>query len=214
MKSNDVIHSFFVPQFRTKQDIVPGRYNYAWFEADTIGEYKLYCAEYCGTLHSKMVAKVKVTSYEEFIAEIDELADFIKHMAPADAGETVIGRCASCHTTDGATSIGPTFLDLYGKMETLKDGSQVVVDEEYIRRSIRDPSAQIVAGFQDQMVPPPVKDEEIDVVIAYLKYISKHYTGDKALLKKKPEPAEGGEEGEAPAAVPAATGATENKIQE
>jgi cytochrome c oxidase subunit 2 len=153
MRSEDVIHSLFIPAFRVKQDVVPGRRTELWFEATREGEFDIYCAEYCGTEHSQMLAKVIVHSPLAFEAVIDDLAVWIDRVPEEQlhlAGALIYNQCASCHALDDQPKTGPSFRethDLYaaGGTRTLADGTTVVVDDEYLRNSILNPLAQIAA---------------------------------------------------------------------
>jgi cytochrome c oxidase subunit 2 len=173
LTSEDVIHSFFVPAFRVKKDVVPGRYNTAWFEATAAGEYDVFCAEYCGTGHSDMLAKVVVHPPGEFEKWLAEASDFLSRLSPADAGERLVKTrgCRQCHTVDGKANIGPSFLGVFGRAGKLKDGASYTVEENYIRRSILDPQGEIVAGYEPVMptYQGRLKDQEITAIIEYLK---------------------------------------------
>jgi cytochrome c oxidase subunit 2 len=154
MRSEDVVHSLFIPAFRVKQDVVPGRKTELWFEATRVGEFDLYCAEYCGTQHSQMLAKVFVYTAEEFETIIEDLAAWIDRVPDEQlhlAGALMYNQCASCHTLDGSPLIGPSFRESYqlfidGGTRTLADGTTVVVDHDYLRDSILNPLAQIAAS--------------------------------------------------------------------
>jgi len=176
MSSQDVIHSFFVPEFRVKMDVLPGKYTKAWFQATKVGEYDVFCTEYCGTNHSAMRTKVIVQEPDAFQAWMADAADFIKNMPPAEAGKRVyeIRGCTQCHSTTGTPGIGPTFKDAFGKTETLRDGSKVAVDENYIRESLLEPQAKVVAGFEPVMptFKGRLKDQEITVLIEFIKSLS------------------------------------------
>jgi cytochrome c oxidase subunit 2 len=168
MTSRDVIHSFFVPGFRIKQDVIPGRYVTAWFEATAPGSYDIYCAEYCGISHSRMLGVVTVLSQPDYDAWLahqgaDSLADDAFATAGgtgaqpssnlAELGRAVAARreCLACHTTSGQRHIGPTWRALYGSMVSLEDGRTVLADETYLTRSMMDPLADVVAGFKPVM---------------------------------------------------------------
>jgi len=172
MTSEDVIHSLFIPAFRVKMDVVPGRYSSAWFRATESGDYDLYCAEYCGTGHSDMLAKVVVHKPGEFQKWLEDAANFLKRMPPADAGRLLYQRrgCAQCHSTDGRAGTGPTFKGIYGETHRFTDGSSAPVDENYIRQSILEPQAKIREGFQGVMPTYKgiVSDNEITAIIAYI----------------------------------------------
>ena len=139
LSSTDVIHSFGIPNFRVKRDILPERYTVVWFEATEIGEYDLMCTEYCGTRHSTMQSRVRVVSeeeYDDFLSSFCGLAD----LSPLEFGDALFNRmkpCSNCHATtpEGGPSDGPSLYGLYGAEETLDDGSTVLVDDNYIRNS-------------------------------------------------------------------------------
>ena len=176
LSSNDVIHSLFIPAFRVKKDVVPGRYNKLWFKATRPGTYTLFCAEYCGTSHSNMLAQVVVHPAGEFEQWLTLASDFIAAMPPVEAGERVFKTrgCTQCHTTDGNRGIGPTLKDAFGHEATMSDGSKVVVDEDYIRESVLDPQAKVVQGFEPVMptFQGRIKDKEITVLIEFIKSLS------------------------------------------
>lgn len=168
MTSRDVIHSFFVPAFRLKQDVIPGRYTDMWFEATAAGTYPVLCAEYCGLQHSDMRAEIVVLAGEEFDSWLDEQKEGYldrRDAIPRDAealpyfanlrlqGERVAADrgCLHCHSTDGTRHIGPTWLDLYLREETLSTGERIIADDAYLTRSMMEPNAQVVAGFEPLM---------------------------------------------------------------
>jgi len=178
MRSEDVIHSFFVPDFRVKQDVLPGVYSQLWFTPTKIGTFDLFCAEYCGTSHSNMVAKVNVLSPEAFaIWEKGigiEAGDILSvSLSPAESGRRLYDNrgCGACHSIDGSAGIGPTFKAVFGTTEKLQSGDTVVVEENYIRESILNPNEKMVEGYAPVM--PSFKgilsDEEITHVIEYIK---------------------------------------------
>jgi cytochrome c oxidase subunit 2 len=173
MTSQDVIHSFYVPAFRVKRDVVPGRYSTTWFRATVPGEYHVFCAEYCGTSHSDMGATVVVHEPGEFEPWLEEASDFLARMTPVEAGALLYRSrgCPQCHSVDGSAGIAPSFYELYGAERQFTDGSTGVADENYIRRSILQPYDQIVAGY-DAVMPTyqgRLKDEEITAIIEYIK---------------------------------------------
>ena len=167
MTSRDVIHSFFVPDFRIKQDVVPGRYTETWFEATKPGRYQIFCSQYCGTWHSQRWGEVVVMEGPEFDKWLVEqrqglLASRVDsggddgpgfHGSIVEYGKQVAMAqgCVKCHSLDGEPHIGPTWLDLYGKTETLEDGRTVVADEAYLTDSMIDPRAKVVKGFKPIM---------------------------------------------------------------
>jgi cytochrome c oxidase subunit II len=176
MQSQDVIHSLYVPAFRIKRDVVPGRYNKAWFQATTPGEYQLFCAEYCGTGHSTMLAKVIVHRPGGFDTWLADASNLLKTMSPVDAGRhlyTVRG-CAQCHSIDGSGKTGPTFKGFFGHKVVLSTGQAITADEDYVRESILDPQAKVVAGFEPVMptFQGRLTNEDITSIIQYLKSLS------------------------------------------
>jgi cytochrome c oxidase subunit 2 len=159
MEAEDVLHSFWVPEFRVKQDLVPGRVIPLRFTPTLPGEYKVRCAEMCGLQHSTMLAPVRVVSQEEFDAWVEErlAVPLFGDMTPEERGafwHSAEGfACAGCHSLDGTPGAGPTWQGLYGRQEQLTDGTTVTADDEYIRSSIIDPNHQIVAGFNPNVMP-------------------------------------------------------------
>ncbi|MGD9653414.1 MAG: cytochrome c oxidase subunit II [Candidatus Dadabacteria bacterium] len=177
MMSDDVLHSFFVPGFRVKQDVLPGRYVQLWFTPTKIGTFDIFCAEYCGTGHSVMLGKVNVLSPEAYdIWENGvpgEGGGAVASLPPAELGEKIYKEkgCNACHSIDGSTLVGPSFKGVFGHTVELADGSKVDADENYLRQSILEPQSQVVKGFQPVM--PSFKgilsDDEVTAVIAYIK---------------------------------------------
>ena len=169
MTSEDVIHSFFVPAFRIKMDVLPGRYTTAWFEATRPGRYRLFCAEFCGTQHSGMIGSVTVLELSEYESWLSGRA---VGTSTAKMGESLFQRlgCASCHRPDGAVP-APSLVGLFGSKVALEGGRTVVADEGYIRESIIDPRAKIVAGYQPVMPTYRglISEDGILQIIAYLK---------------------------------------------
>lgn len=176
MTSDDVIHSLYIPSFRLKMDVIPGRYTSTWFEANTVGDFVLFCAEYCGTQHSQMLARVVVHPSGEFDTWLENAANFMDKMTPEEAGKTLYTRrgCVQCHSVDGSAKTGPSFLDAYGSLQAMADGTQVEIDENYIRESILEPQAKIRAGYKPVMptYQGQLKNEEIAALIAYIKSLS------------------------------------------
>jgi cytochrome c oxidase subunit 2 len=172
LQSEDVIHSFYVPDFRVKMDAYPNQYTSMWFEATRIGDFDLFCTEYCGNEHSAMIGKVHVLSQVDFDRWLEEAAP-----GPGDDpvafGERLFKSkaCNTCHSIDGSRLTGPTFQGLFGRQESLADGSTVIADENYIRRSILEPQAQITAGY-DPVMPTYsgiLRPQDIDALIEYIK---------------------------------------------
>ncbi len=172
MISQDVIHSFWVPEFRVKADVLPGRYTTIWFRANRAGTYNLFCSEYCGTEHSGMVGKVVVmepAKYEAWLSGGGDMGSF------AATGQKVFQQlgCATCHRFD-TQGRGPNLVGVYGRPVLLSDGSTVVADDGYLRESIINPGAKIVAGFQPIMpsFQGIVTEDQLLSLIAYVKSLS------------------------------------------
>ena len=168
MTSEDVIHDVFVPAFRVKADVVPGRYTNIWFEATKTGRYHLFCAEYCGTRHSGMVGEVVVMEPNDYQTWLSGGTDG----SLAAGGQKLFNdlACNTCHRPD-TQGRGPTLQGTFGKMQTLEGGQTVLVDEAYLRESILNPSAKITAGFQPIMptFQGLVSEEGLLQLIEYLK---------------------------------------------
>ncbi len=169
LESSDVIHSFFVPAFRLKEDCMPGRENHAWFQADRTGEFTILCAEYCGDQHSQMLSSVTVVSREEFDAMMGTSWD-----RPTGRDLLAVKGCLTCHSLDGSKLIGPTFQGLWGRSEVVvTDGAErtITVDEDYVRRSILEPAADLVQGYQNLMPSQEavVDSADIEAIIEFLR---------------------------------------------
>ena len=179
LSSQDVIHSFYVPAFRIKMDCVPGRYNTTWFRALREGAYDVYCAEYCGKSHSAMLSKVVVHRPGDFEKWLEDQANVLARLSPAEAGEVLYKRygCAACHSTDGTGGkTGPTFQGIYGETHEFANAPNTVVDDNYIRESILEPMKKIRRGFQGVMPTYQGRiksDEEIAAIIEYIKTLKK-----------------------------------------
>lgn len=154
MTSDDVLHSFWVPEFRVKQDLVPGQETVLRITPTEIGDYKVRCAEICGFDHSNMLANVAVISEADFATWISDQTVSLAELSQLERGEKFAADfgCVGCHSPDGTELSGPTWLGLFGQEEELEDGSTVTVDEDYIRKSILDPNIQIVKGFQPNLM--------------------------------------------------------------
>lgn len=171
MTSQDVIHSFYIPAFRIKQDVLPGRYTVEWFRATKPGVYHLFCAEYCGTQHSGMVGDIVVQEPAQYEAWMNGGSS-----GPLSAsGEKIFAElgCATCHHTDGQGR-GPNLQGVFGKPVQLEDGRTVTADENYLRECILDPGAKRVKGFQPIMptFQGLVTEEQVNALVAYIKSIS------------------------------------------
>lgn len=173
MTSSDVIHSFFVPSFRNKMDVVPGRVTTFWFEATRLGEQDLYCAEFCGDGHSEMLGKIHVVSQEDYEKWVEESSQEDTTTPLPELGEKLFTSkaCFTCHTTDGSAKVGPSFKGVFGKETELADGSKINVDEDYLRESMLQPNAKVVKGFAPVMPPyqGQLSEREINGLIEYIK---------------------------------------------
>ncbi len=179
MTSQDVIHSFFVPAFRIKQDVLPGRYTVAWFRATKPGIYHLFCAEYCGTQHSGMVGSVIVMEPAQYEAWMNG-----GQSGPLSAtGGKVFAElgCVTCHRSDGQGR-GPNLQGVFGKPVALADGRTITADENYLRECILDPGAKRVKGFQPIMptFQGLVSEEQVNALVAYIKSLPAAKPGEAA----------------------------------
>jgi len=172
MGSEDVIHSFYIPAFRVKADVIPGRYNTMWFEATKPGTYHLFCAEYCGTKHSGMIGSIiamEPAAYEVWMrgGKAEE--------SPAAAGAKLFQdlACITCHRP-GAEARGPMLTNVFGNQVELQGGAKVLADEAYLRESILNPAAKVVNGFQPVMptFQGLVTEEQLLQLIAYVRSLS------------------------------------------
>jgi cytochrome c oxidase subunit 2 len=184
MTSEDVIHSFYIPAFRTKADAVPGRYTSLWFQATKPGTYHLFCAEYCGTQHSGMIGSVIVMDPAAFQDWLGGGSG--EGVSMAGAGQKLFGElgCATCHedASPESPSRGPAHEGLYGSTVTLQGGDTVTADEDYLRESILDPNAKIVAGYPGIMptFKGLVTEEQLLQLIEYIKSRPAAKAGDPA----------------------------------
>jgi cytochrome c oxidase subunit II len=180
MTSQDVIHSFFVPAFRLKQDVVPGRYTTLWFRATKAGTYHLFCSQYCGTQHSGMVGWVTVMEPRDYEAWMSGGA---ANQPLAVTGEklfTELG-CVTCHRSD-TQGRGPNLVGVFGKPVLLEDGRTVIADENYVRESILEPAAKIVKGFKPVMptFQGQVTDDQLNALVEYVKSLAGPQSGRAA----------------------------------
>jgi cytochrome c oxidase subunit 2 len=173
ISSVDVLHSLYLPVFRQKQDAVPGRFTELWFNANKAGDFPVLCAEYCGTSHSDMLSHVIVHEeggFEKWLVEVEKALD---EMPPLELGTKMYNQqgCATCHSLDGTPKTGPSFKGIFGKTESLSDGSTVTIDENYIRESILEPQAKIVQGFTPAMptFKGKLSDKKIAGIIEFIK---------------------------------------------
>jgi cytochrome c oxidase subunit 2 len=180
LTSEDVIHSFYVPAFRTKQDAVPGRYTTTWFEATKPGEYHLFCAEYCGTIHSGMIGRIVAMEPAAFQSWLTGQEPGVPDLPPAVVGRQLFEQqgCATCHSGQPGAR-GPRLNGVYGSKQALAGGGQVVADDAYIRESILNPQAKVVAGFQPVMPTYQglLSEENVMQLLAYVKTLAAEQQG-------------------------------------
>jgi cytochrome c oxidase subunit 2 len=180
LESTDVLHSFWVPEFRIKQDLVPGQITEYRITPSLIGNYKVRCAEICGTSHSYMEAPVIVLSQADYVVWRDDQIKLAKEQELASAGKPDAGRgqvlylesgCKACHSVDGSKGVGPTWTGLFESNVLLADGTTVEADEAFIRESILMPSAKVVNGYSPNAMPnfSYLKDGQVNDIIEYIK---------------------------------------------
>jgi cytochrome c oxidase subunit 2 len=187
MTSQDVIHSFFVPAFRMKQDVLPGRYTVSWFRATKAGTYHLFCTQYCGTQHSGMIGNIVVMEPAQFEAWMSGGSN-----GPLSAsGEKIFAElgCVTCHRTD-SQGRGPNLQGVFGRPVQLEDGRMVTADENYIRESILDPGAKVVKGFKPVMptFQGLVSEEQVNALVAYVKSLGQPGPGGVKTTTAMPAP--------------------------
>ena len=181
--SLDVIHSLYIPAFRVKSDMIPGREKVMWFLPQREGEYDLYCAEYCGLQHSYMNSTVKVLSKENFDSWYTDTVAVInvaQESLPGAEGLSIMisQGCNACHSSDGSKILGPSYLNLFGEQQVVvRDGKEitVTVDEEYIKKAIYDPNSEIVKGYPKDLMQSykgTLSDEDVNKIIEYLKSLN------------------------------------------
>ena len=178
MSSQDVIHSFFVPAFRIKADVLPGRYTQTWFHPTKPGTYHLFCAEYCGTQHSGMIGEVVVMEPAAYQAWLSGGGATASLSATGQKLFQQLG-CATCHRSD-TQGRGPNLVGVFGKPVLLDDGRTVVADENYVRESILNPGAKVVSGFKPIMptFQGQVSEESLMALVAYVKSLAQPEQGD------------------------------------
>lgn len=171
MTSKDVLHSFFIPSMRIKQDVIPGTYTALWFNSEKLGDFQIFCTEYCGSAHSAMLAKLKVVSqadYEKWLQENEE------GMTLTQKGQKYSNDkgCIACHSTDGSVKVGPSWKGIFGKEHVMDDGSKVLVDENYLREAILNPNAKVVKGFPKGVMPTfqgQLTEDQMNALVEFIK---------------------------------------------
>jgi cytochrome c oxidase subunit 2 len=184
--SEDVLHSFYIPAFRTKIDAVPGRYTTSWFEPTRPGEYHIFCTEYCGLDHSRMIGRVVVLEPAQYVQWLKTGSVMTASLSSSDPPEVAGAklfqeqRCNTCHQTNG--TLGPMLTGIFGHQIKLQSGETIVADESYVRESIMNPIAKIVAGYQPIMptYQGQLSEDQIMQLIAYIKSLSETTSGDHA----------------------------------
>lgn len=180
LRSHDVLHDFYVPQFRARMNIVPGQVSSFWFTPTKAGRYEAMCAQLCGVGHPNMRGYVLVEDDATFAAWRGKLPTFAASLNPAAAlpGGDLLARgkalaaskgCVACHSSDGKPGIGPTWKGLFGKTETMENGSTALVDDAFLRGFIRDPKSRDIKGFPQVMPQLPMSDEELEALVGYIK---------------------------------------------
>ena len=176
MSSYDVLHSFFLPNLRVKRDVIPNRYTILSFEANKLGNFNIFCTEYCGDQHSNMIAVLKVVDAVDYTTFLNEV-DFDDSIPLSEAGKNIYTKkgCNACHSIDGSDMVGPTWKDLYNKKRNFTDGTSAIADEVYLKESIIYPQKKIVSGYQPVMPSYQglLVDKEIEAIIEYIKELSK-----------------------------------------
>jgi cytochrome c oxidase subunit II len=183
MVSLDVIHSLYIPAFRIKTDVVPGKTNLMWFKSLVVGSYDLFCAEYCGLRHSYMGTVVKVVdqgTFDKWYAATPPKPDSTVAAVPGAAGKLLVEQkgCFACHSSDGTKIVGPSYKGIYGHKVTVETNGkerEITVDDEYLRKSILDANADVVKGFPKSSMPDyktQLTDQDVDNIIEYIKTLS------------------------------------------
>lgn len=180
LRSKDVLHNFYIPQIRSKMDMVPGMVSYFWFTPTVIGKYEVLCAEYCGVGHYNMRGHMIVEEQGAFDQWLNSQPTFAQTLTTAakPSRDSVLekGRllaekygCGACHSQDGSASLGPGWKGLYGRTEQFADGTSALVDEAYVKESILDPKARLVQGYPPVMVAYTLNDDELGALVALIK---------------------------------------------
>ncbi|TGN01699.1 cytochrome c oxidase subunit II [Leptospira yasudae] len=174
MTSQDVLHSFYVPAFRNKMDAIPGRYTTLTFTPTEKGDFVVYCTEFCGTSHSNMLSAIRVVDSETFDKWYAAAGNVdLSKVPPAELGKKLYAEkaCAGCHSIDGSRLVGPSYKGLFGSAREFEAGPGANADENYIRKSILQPTAQVVKGYPPAMpsYQGQLSDDEINALIEYIK---------------------------------------------
>ncbi|MGF6092211.1 cytochrome c oxidase subunit II [Pseudomonas sp. 18173] len=201
LRSKDVLHDFYVPQIRSKMDMVPGMVSYFWFTPTKTGKYETLCAEYCGVGHYNMRGHMIVDEPDAFDQWLKGQPTFAQTLTTAarpsrdsllEKGRLLVEKygCGACHSQDGSASLGPGWKGLYGRAEKMADGSSVQVDEAYLKESILDPKARLVQGYPPVMVTYTLSDDELGAIVALIKSLGAAPQGDQASTGEASAPGE------------------------
>ena len=176
LRSKDVLHDFYIPQFRAKMDLVPGQQTNLWFTPTVLGTYEVACAEYCGTGHFAMRGIITVDTMNDFQSWLTEQPTFFDTMNEGTKGQgkqiaQTLG-CVACHSDNGKNGIGPTWKNSFGSQRMLTSGETVIVDAEYIKESITNPNAKTAQGYSPVMPAYKMSDDELDAIVEYIETLS------------------------------------------
>lgn len=171
LTSRDVLHAFFIPEYRVQEEAIPGRTTYFWFNPTKAGEFRAYCTEFCGTGHSLMLAKVIAMEKEDFNAWVARHGEAISALPPVERGKKLVDElgCLNCHTLTGEISAGPTLKGLYGRETILVDGRKVIADYEYIEHALESPNEAVVKGYDPIMPVYKLPQEDEHAIVEYIK---------------------------------------------
>ncbi len=171
LTSKDVLHAFFIPEYRVQEEAIPGRTTYFWFRPSRPGETRAYCTEFCGNGHSLMLAKVIAMEKEEFNSWLRKHGEEMVLLTPVEKGKKLfvdLG-CLGCHSITGEKSSGPSLKGIYGKERHLSDGRVVKADEEYLEHSLETPNWDVVKGYTPIMPPYKLSTDDEHAIVEYLK---------------------------------------------
>ncbi len=173
LSSKDVLHAFFIPEYRVQEETIPGRTTYFWFRPTKVGEYRAYCTEFCGNRHSLMLAKVIVMEQDDFHAWVAKHREAVAALSMPEKGKKLVEDlgCLGCHSLTGEKSSGPTFKGIYERETILENGKKVIADDEYLEHAIRDPHESVVKGYPAIMPPYNMPEEDVYAMVEYLKTV-------------------------------------------
>ncbi len=171
LTSKDVLHAFFIPEYRVQEEAIPGRTTFFWFKPSRAGEYRAYCTEFCGNGHSLMLAKVVAMEKDGFDAWVAQQKGAVAKLLPVDRGKKLVEDlgCLGCHTLTGEKSAGPSLKGVYGRETMLADGRKVVANDEYIEHALETPNRDVVKGYTPTMPPYNLPIEDEHAIVEYLK---------------------------------------------